>query len=387
MKRFLTIAALACVICAGCGKDEPNQDPNPNPNPEPEQPKTSVLYAVGQDLVPEKDYYYAAVWRNGVETLLTDGSHDGFCNSVCADDNDNIYVVGCEAVGDLVDDGYYDPYNQNVGILWKFKDNNHAQVERIVLSDGKNNTSPMAVAVSNGNVHIAGFDTPVYDRRALYWRNGVMNVLTDGSTDALAYCIWVDGDDVYIGGYIQPADNVQGGVATIWKNGVAQSLTDGKTVAKVTALYMDNGTLYAAGMEKPSGGRWKGVLWADGVRVKDFTDHVGTEVTGLYVKDGDYIIEGNMTDTGSSGDIYTCIWTKEGVQKFETASLCQGTALAVDGENVYVAGNEYSMDMTTYEDHYKAYLWKNGEKEELEVKSADNNTIWAMTIAHISKEE
>ena len=41
MKRFLTIAALACVICAGCGKDEPNQDPNPNP--EPEQPKTSVM--------------------------------------------------------------------------------------------------------------------------------------------------------------------------------------------------------------------------------------------------------------------------------------------------------------------------------------------------------
>ncbi len=348
-------------------------------------PSESVIYAVGQDAVTDKGIYYAAVWRNGAESLLTDGSHDGFCNSVCADDKNNIYVVGCEAVGDLIDDGYYEPYNQNVGILWKFNDKNPAQVERTVLSDGKNATSPIAVAVSNGNVHIAGFDTPVYDRRVIYWKNGEMQYLTDGTTDALAYCIWVDGDDVYIGGYIQPADNKQGGVATIWKNGVAQSLTDGSTVAKVNALYMDNGTLYAAGSEKPSGGRWKGVLWANGERITDFTGYVGTEVTGLYVKNGDYIIEGNMTETGSATNICPYIWTKEGAQKISSeVSTCQGTALAVDGDDIYVAGSEYSMDMSTFEESYKSYVWKNKEPQTLETKSNDN-IIWAMTIAHISK--
>ena len=385
MKNLFTLLALSCIALAGCSKNESKSDGPQDPDTPPVVPKESVLYAVGQDAVVGKYIYYAAVWRNGEESLLTDGSNDAFCNAVCADDNDNIYIVGCEAVGDLVDDGYYEPYKQNVGILWKFNDKTPAQVERSVLSDGKSATSPIAVAVSKGNVHIAGFDTPGYNRRVLYWKNGEMQVLTDGSTDALAYCICVDGDDVYIGGYVQPATNTQGGVATIWKNGVAQSLTDGQTVAKVNALYMDNGTLYAAGAEKVSGGRWKGVLWANGARVKDFTGEVGTEVSGLYVKDGNYIIEGNMTETSSANDICPYIWTKDGAQKVASGlSMCQGMALAVDGDDIYVAGNAYNMDMSTYEEFYTAYLWKNGEAQSFTTVSNDN-TIWAMTIAHISK--
>lgn len=39
--------------------------------------------------------------------------------------------------------------------------------------------------------------------------------------------------------------------------------------------------------EKVSGGRWKGVLWKDG-QPTYFTEEVGTEVTGLYVKEGKY---------------------------------------------------------------------------------------------------
>ena len=55
-------------------------------------------------------------------------------------------------------------------------------------------------------------------------------------TPALAYCVMADGDDVYVGGYVQPEGNPQGGIACIWKNGQMQSLTDGSTIAKVNAL-------------------------------------------------------------------------------------------------------------------------------------------------------
>lgn len=344
-----------------------------------------ILYAAGQELVPGKDYFYATIWRDGKRFPLSDGSADAFCNAVCTAGRD-VYVVGCEAIGDLVDDGYYEPYHQNVAVLWHFKTGDEANAVRTSLSSGEYATSPVAVAASNGNVYAAGFESPAVDRRAVWWKNGQMEYLSDGSTDARAYCILADGDDVYVGGYLQPADNKRGGIARIWKNGTPQDLTDGATLAKVNALCMDNGVLYAAGAEKTTDGRWKGVLWRDG-QPTYFTDEVGTEVTGLHVVDGRYIIEGNMTDP--SGDILACIWTNEGVQMLsEGMSLCQGSGLAVAGSDVYVAGNEAAgFDYTTFEEINRAYVWKNGEAQSLETVSPDNMSLWGLACAFVEAKE
>lgn len=340
-----------------------------------------ILYAAGQELVPGKDYFYATIWRDGKRFPLSDGSADAFCNAVCTAGSD-VYVVGCEAIGDLVDDGYYEPYRQNVAVLWHFKTGDEANAVRTSLSSGEYATSPIAVAASNGNVYAAGFESPAVDRRAVWWKNGQMEYLSDGSTDARAYCILADGDDVYVGGYLQPADNKRGGIARIWKNGTPQDLTDGATLAKVNALCMDNGVLYAAGAEKTTDGRWKGVLWRDG-QPTYFTDEVGTEVTGLHVVNGDYIIEGNMTDP--SGDILACIWTNDGVQVVsEGLSLCQGVGLAVAGRDLYVAGNEMAgYDYTTFEEINRAYVWKNGEAQSLETISPNNFSLWGIACAFV----
>ncbi len=340
-----------------------------------------ILYAAGQELVPGKDYFYATIWRDGKRFPLSDGSADAFCNAVCTAGSD-VYVVGCEAIGDLVDNGYYEPYRQNVAVLWHFKTGDEANAVRTSLSSGEYATSPIAVAASNGNVYAAGFESPAVDRRAVWWKNGQMEYLSDGSTDARAYCILADGDDVYVGGYLQPADNKRGGIARIWKNGTPQDLTDGATLAKVNALCMDNGVLYAAGAEKTTDGRWKGVLWRDG-QPTYFTDEVGTEVTGLHVVNGDYIIEGNMTDP--SGDILACIWTNDGVQVVsEGLSLCQGVGLAVAGRDLYVAGNEAAgFDYTTFEEINRAYVWKNGEAQSLETISPNNFSLWGIACAFV----
>lgn len=345
--------------------------------------KELLLYAVGQEAVPNMYYYYATVWNNGKRTVLSDGSYDAFCNGIYAD-GETIYVVGCEATGDLVDDGYYEPYHQNVGVIWKFKAGEEDKAEKAVISDGKYATSPIAVTVANGKVYVAGFDTPVYDRRVILWTDGTPQYLTDGSSDALAYCIFSDGNDVYVGGYIQPADNKQGGIATIWKNGVAQSLTSGNTIAKVNAIYVEDGKIYAAGAEKESGGKWKGVLWIDGV-AQDFTDYVGTEVTGLYVKNGEYIIEGNMTETGSAQNICPYIWTSKGAQKIADLELCQGVGLAVDGNDIYVAGNEVAGYDSEYNLINHAHIWKNGIEQDLEVKYKNDFSLWGITCVYADK--
>ena len=387
---MLFAAAIGCLVSAmmiSCGKDNPDTPaPNPDPEPEPEipvTPKDTVVYTVGQEAVPGKGHYYATLWKDGKRFLLSDGSCDSFCNGIHAD-GDTLYIVGCEASGDLYDDGYYDPYHLNVGVLWKFKAGEEGNAEKTVISDGKFATSPIAVTVAGGKVYVAGFDTPEYDRRVILWTDGQPKYLTDGSTDALAYCICADGEDVYVGGYVQPENNKMGGIATIWKNGVAQSLTSGNTVAKVNAIRVDGGKVYAAGAEKESGGRWKGVLWIDGV-AQDFTDYVGTEVTGLYVKDGEYIIEGNMTETTSAKDICPYIWTAAGPSKVAETSLCQGTGLAVSGKDIYVAGNEFAGYDSEGNQTNIGHLWKNGVEQELEVSYKNDFSLWGVTCAYVEK--
>lgn len=64
-------AALCCIVSAvmvSCGKDNPDTpEPEPTPDPEPEvpvTPKDTVVYAVGQEAVPGKGYYYATIWKD-----------------------------------------------------------------------------------------------------------------------------------------------------------------------------------------------------------------------------------------------------------------------------------------------------------------------------------
>lgn len=78
-------AALCCIVSAvmvSCGKDNPDTpEPEPTPDPEPEvpvTPKDTVVYAVGQEAVPGKGYYYATIWKDGKRILLSDGSYDAF---------------------------------------------------------------------------------------------------------------------------------------------------------------------------------------------------------------------------------------------------------------------------------------------------------------------
>lgn len=227
-KSLILCALIGCALVLSCEKkenttpDKPDEPVEPVVPVEPEVPKNAALVLVGQEAVEGKGYYNAAVWIDGQKFLLSEGEHDAFCNAVYTY-KDSVFIAGCEAVGELIDDGYYDPYNANNGVIYSFKIGEESNFRRTVHSDVKGNSTASDIAYSNGNIYTSGFDSPGYDRRALYWKNDEKILLTDGSTDALAYCIAADGDDVYVGGYIQSADFKKEGAAVIWKNGVAQS--------------------------------------------------------------------------------------------------------------------------------------------------------------------
>ena len=383
-RNYMIVCAslgLMCTLLFSCGK-ETQQDVGRKDDQPVVEPKDTVIYAVGQEIVPDQSHYYAALWRDGKRFYLTDGTSDGFCNAVVSE-GDKVYVVGCEATGDLVDDGYYEPYRQNVAVLWEFEARKEETVKRTIMSDGKLATSPLSVSVSDGNVYAAGMVTlESGNRKAVYWTNGKMASLTDGTNDAIAYCVLAVEDDVYIGGYEASGADGASGAAVIWKNGVAQKLTGGNTLAKINALYYENGVLYAAGVEKNKGEHWKGVIWKDGSASYFHTESEAT-VVDLYVKDGKYIVGGGTKD--AKGHYVPCTWTENGVTfASEDVEFCTATAMDVAGDDIYLAGNEYYMDMSDYSEYYTAYLWKNGTEVTLEVSTTDTS-IWDVECAFVSR--
>lgn len=374
-KSFLFLAlGLALVAC--------NEKNNPD---EPFVPKDTTIVVVGQELVPEKDYYDAVVWLDGERLCLSDGSHDAFCNAVHAEGN-HLYIVGCEAIGELVDDGWYEPYNENNGILWSFSLDKTDEITRTVYGGVSGASSALDVTYAAGKAHACGFDTPPSDsffpnRRALWWKGEEKIELTDGSSDAMAYCITSDGDDVYVGGYIASPESGSIGSAVIWKNGEVQRLTEGvEDLCKVSRIVVKNGHVYAAGAKKVSYGSWAGAIWIDG-EMTLFTEEVGTEVYGLHVyEDGSWLINGNMTEAGT---ILACNWHSDGtVDKFTVdAYSAQGAGLLVLGDDVYSMGNS-----TDYDDDFnvisKGYLWKNGERDNsLTIGNPADYCFWGITAA------
>lgn len=389
-KITLTFSALLSVLVLSCNKPEAPVDPekpgteepgtNPEPEPEPE-PTNSLLVVVGQEAVADKGIYDAVVWVDGKRFSFTDGEHDSFCNAVCTY-KDSVFIAGTEAVGELIDDGYYDPYNANNGVVYSFRIGEEAKFRRVVHSDVVGNSTASGIAYSNGHVYTSGFDSPGFDRRALYWADGKKHELTDGSTDALAYCIAADGDDVYVGGYIQSKDFKKEGAAVIWKNGVAQKLTDVGVLAKVNRIVIENGHVYAAGAyrDQIKETSWQGAMWVDG-ELTLFTAPAGVEIGGLYVKDGKWTVNGQMTM--SDKRITACNWHSDGSVEELTpkGELCQGLGIAVNGDDTYTLTSEYFLDYTTYEEYTKGHLWKNGEEVKLELGNSNDYTFWGLAVA------
>ena len=69
--------------------------------------------------------------------------------------------------------------------------------------------------------------------------------------------------DVYVAGYEKNANGIN--VAKIWKNGVAQNLSNGTTDASAFSVFVFGNDVYACGYEKNSLGFYNAMLWKNGV--------------------------------------------------------------------------------------------------------------------------
>jgi hypothetical protein len=180
------------------------------------------LYVSGGDVYvagwewKENFTYLAKVWKNGVETALSDRM--SFANSVYVSGSD-VYASGYEE----------DDNEQHVAKVWK---NGVATT----LNSGAGYSEAYAVFVSGNDVYVAGEEDVNGNNLARLWKNGVATSLGDGARPACATSVYVSEGNVYVLGVELNSNNKS--IAKVWKNGVEQNIINGTNSIYTTSLFV-----------------------------------------------------------------------------------------------------------------------------------------------------
>lgn len=192
----------------------------------------------------EQNNAVAILWKNGIKQERTDGTYHAYANAVFVSGND-VYVVGRDDKTS----------SQGIAVLWK------NGVEQKLSSEVSHANS---VYVSGDDVYVAGFAMVRksgvwgYYTYATLWKNGVPQRLTNGDS-ALddANSVFVYGDDVYVAGTVDER-------AVLWKNGVVEELSD--TYAEANSVYVLGDDVYVVGNERNEQDNDVATLWKNGVK-------------------------------------------------------------------------------------------------------------------------
>lgn len=269
----------------------------------------------------------AAFWKDGIRSLLTGPDSWSIAYGMAMADT-NVYISGIVSASFL-----QALYWQN-GAIFRL-------LEGTTMSYGS------AMAVSGGNTYVAGFiqdeanEGPPY---AVYWKNGVPDTLAGGQ---VAYCqataITLAGSDVYVGGFLTTRyDSIFTISAVYWKNGQMVTLPPVHIANNdhATGIAVNGSDVYVVGYE--SGYEGVAVLWKNGVATPLSNGKYGSVATSICVIGSDTYIGGY--EVNEAGFQVAKYW-KNGV----AVSLTDGTrnaavnAITVAGGNVYAAGYESSM--------------------------------------------
>jgi len=233
----------------------------------------------------------------------------------------------------------------------------------------------------NVDVYLAGNVTTADNHLvAAYWKNGVIAKLTDGTKNANALGIVVNGSDVYVVGN----ENFTGGI--YWKNGVATKLGANTDVSSIT---IDGNDVYVYGENSAGSAYWKngilnqvsniglsidcrsciavrgndvyivgrtnsGLYWKNDIPVSLPSDLGGDRVSSILLNGSDIYLAG----TTNYGDV--AYW-KNGVATVQPQrSYGLASAIAVNGSDVYLSGSSYASS-----GNLVATYWKNNVATQL----------------------
>jgi hypothetical protein len=165
--------------------------------------------------------------------------------------------------------------------------------------------------------------------------------------------------DVFVGGQLK-------GKAAYWKNGIPVTLGSSNFQSTVNAIVVVGNDVYAAGFERTIDYKYVAKYWKNGVSV-NLTDGTKSAIAkDLVVVGSDvYVVGyGNLNDT-----VEVAKYWKNGVEtnlSDGSTSTTKANAITVNGNDVYIVGEEYALDFTSF----PAVYWKNGIKTSLDQGTA-----------------
>jgi len=246
----------------------------------------------------------------------------------------------------------------------------------LFFSCRKNNAAP----TTTPDMYIVG-ESYTTDS-ALLWHGGSVDYLSH----AFVYTVFVQGNDVYIGGAVR-VDGTNHVIATYWKNGVPVTLQSSTSNTYITGMYVSGTDVYAVGSGGLGGGigfEWNdsalyALYWKNGQSTK--LDSVitplnsvgfprGCYANGLFVSGSDVYVGGG-TNTGA------CYWKNGIITNLTTApdTAAGVSAIFIQGSDVYACGS------TTVNGYSVAAYWKNGVPVMLPAEANSNAYATSMWVS------
>lgn len=291
-----------------------------------------TVYVAGVEVVNEKTI--ATYWINNRKISLTNGEYSSNAASIFVVGKD-VYVAGYEI-------------NENGEPIAKYWKNG---TEKILSNNWSIATS---ITVSEANIYVAGYERVGGGTKsiALYWKNGDIFELTDGTSDNFTSSIKVVGDDVYVTG----GENKGNLVAKYWKNGNQVILFDNaEGYAYANSIDVTDNDIYVAGKEADLSGIPRAKYWRNGTSINLTNGETNASANSITVVDGEIYIAGY--EANSIGSSIVKYWKNGTSVELPTTSLTNfATSIKVVGADVYVSGEE-------------GIYWKNKTQTRLRPKS------------------
>jgi hypothetical protein len=178
---------------------------------------------------------HAIYWKNNVPVMLNAGANteNSWAEAVAVNGTD-VYVCGSRTIiggGEAV-------------VTWK------NGVATDLVSSATAGYGNISMYISGNDVYVTCYEYELPNTEQIrLWKNGAPVSLPASTLGAVPQCIFVDGADVYIGGWERggtPSNSYL--VARYWKNGVPVTLSTGTSgLNTVRSIYVDGTDVYAAG--------------------------------------------------------------------------------------------------------------------------------------------
>lgn len=243
MKNMKTVWLLVAILLAYNFSACKKKDKTPPPPVKTEYVSGQMMHGSGE--------LAASLWINGTQQYLTNGTYESSANSVLKHNND-IYVAGYER--NTVSPS--DPTELNkMAVYWK----NGTMTQ---LTNGSTNAEANSIAVSGNDVYVAGteYNSTTLRQNARLWKNGMEVTLTNGANWSFANDVALKGNDIYVVGQ----ETISGTpTALIWKNGVRSALPFTGTSSNAHRILLDGNDVYVIGA-RSEGGITQACYWKNG---------------------------------------------------------------------------------------------------------------------------